>query len=211
MTDFYPHEKNGKQGHLLEVAERLFAQHGFEAVSIRKLAAEARMNIAMVSYYFQSKDNLLEHLIKEKFARTRDRLAELKQASLSPWEKLLATVDIYAEKFFDDRNFHRIIVREMSLSQRPDRVKKITEHWAYSLGIVRGFIHDGQRDGTFRSIDVELTLASVFGSFSALISQGSLMCVMLQEACEADIYSEKNRVRFTAHLKDLLRSHLMKD
>ena len=209
MPDFSQTEKNGKREQLLEVAERLIAQHGFEAVSVRKIAKEAKMNIAMVNYYFESKDNMFDELIKEKFTHTRDMLTELVNSSLSPWEKLLSTVDIYTEKFFKDRDFHRIVMREMSLSQRPDHVKRIIDHLAHSLGIVRQFILDGQRDGMFRSVDVELTLATVFGSFSALISQGSLMCVMMQEDCEDNIYSEKSRTRFSGHLKELLRAHLM--
>lgn len=210
MSDISPTDKNGKRRHLLEIAERLFAQHGFEAVSIRQLAAEANVNLAMVNYHFGSKDGLFEALIAEKFPHTRERLNEIAQAALNPWEKLLLTVDMYAEKFFDGYNFHRIIMREMSLSQRPEHAKRITEHLAQSLGIVRGFILEGQQLGMFRPIDVELTLAMVFGSFSSLISQGSLMCILLQEDCKDSIYSEKSRIRFKDHLKEVLRVHLLK-
>lgn len=202
-------EKVDKRRHLLEVAEQLFAQQGYEAVSIRHLAAEAGINIAMVSYYFGSKEKLFEALIADKFPRTRERLEELAQSPLSPWEKLLQTVELYAEKFFDGRNFHRLVMREMSLCQRPEHVKIITDYLAHNLDIVRGFIVEGQQKGMFRPVDVELTLATVFGAFSALVSHGSLMCIMLHEDCEENVYSEKTRARFKNHLNALLRAHLM--
>ncbi|HRI59241.1 MAG TPA: helix-turn-helix domain-containing protein, partial [Saprospiraceae bacterium] len=89
MSDLTPFEKNGKKKHLLKVAERLFAHHGFEAVSLRQLVEEANVNIAMVKYYFGSKDGLFEALIDEKFPRTREQINELANSSLDPWGKLL--------------------------------------------------------------------------------------------------------------------------
>jgi AcrR family transcriptional regulator len=44
---------------LLDVAERLFAEHGFDAVSLRAITAEAGANIAAVNYYFGSKEALI--------------------------------------------------------------------------------------------------------------------------------------------------------
>lgn len=211
MTDLHPFDKNGKRNHMLQVAERLFARHGFEAVSIRQLVDEARVNIAMVKYYFGSKDGLFEALIDEKFPRTRERITELANSPLDPWEKLMAIVDIYIERFFDDPDFHRIIMREMSMSQRPKHVSLITEHFANILATIQGFIVEGQQQGIFRPVDVALTLATVFGSFSTLIGQGKLMCVILQEDCQEGIYSAQSRTRFKNHLTDLLRVHLLVD
>jgi AcrR family transcriptional regulator len=211
MSDFSPPpQKNGKRKHLLEVAERLFAQQGFEAVSVRQLVDEAKTNIAMVKYYFGSKDGLFQALIAEKFPRTRERLAEIAELPITPWEKILKAVDMYVEKLFQGRNFHLIIMRELSLCQRPEHVKLITEHLAYSLGVVRGFIEEGQEQGMFRKVDAELTVATLFGAFSSLISHCSLMRVMLKEDCEENIYSENNLTRFKEHLVGLLQAHLIK-
>lgn len=202
-------EKIDKSRHLLEVAERLFAQHGYEAVSIRQLAAEAGMNVAMVSYYFGSKEKLFEALIADKFPRTGERLEELARSSLSPWEKLSQTVDLYVEKCFSGRNFHRIVMREISLSQRPAHVKIITTYLSHHLQLIRGFVLEGQEKKMFRPVDVEFTLATLFGAFSALVSHGSLLCAMLHEDCADNIYSEEIQTRFKHHLKALLQAHLV--
>ena len=45
-----------KRDYILDVAERLFAEQGFEAISIREISKAADINIAMVSYYFGSKE-----------------------------------------------------------------------------------------------------------------------------------------------------------
>ena len=211
MPDDSTPEKNGTRELLLEVAERLFAQKGFDSVTVRQLAKAAGVNGAMVSYHFDSKNGLLVALLEEKFPRNRERMIEIANSLLDPWEKLLATVDVYADRIFDGYNFHRIIMREMSLSQRPEVVEIIIGHLSTILGMIRGFILEGQEKGIFRPVDVELTLATVFGSFSTLIGQGKLLCIMLKEDCEDNIYSEKSRDRFISHLKELLRVHLMKE
>ena len=40
---------------ILDVAEELFMQHGFEATSMRLLTSTARVNLAAVNYHFGSK------------------------------------------------------------------------------------------------------------------------------------------------------------
>ena len=48
---------------ILDASERLFAQHGFDAVSLRKITSEAEANLAAVNYHFGSKDELIVAVI----------------------------------------------------------------------------------------------------------------------------------------------------
>lgn len=50
---------SGTKSRLLAVAERLFAEHGFDGVSVRQLTAAAGVNLAAVNYHFGSKEGLL--------------------------------------------------------------------------------------------------------------------------------------------------------
>jgi AcrR family transcriptional regulator len=45
---------------ILETAERLFSERGFDRTSLRNITAAARVNLAAVHYYFGSKEGLLE-------------------------------------------------------------------------------------------------------------------------------------------------------
>lgn len=47
-------------GRLLDAAEKLFAERGFEATPVRDITAEARCNVAAVNYHFGSKENLYQ-------------------------------------------------------------------------------------------------------------------------------------------------------
>src|SRR3954452_23588526 len=53
---------------LLDAAERLFAEHGYQATTMRGLTAEADANIASVNYHFGCKQSLLEAVVRGALA-----------------------------------------------------------------------------------------------------------------------------------------------
>ncbi|WP_328391947.1 TetR/AcrR family transcriptional regulator [Nocardia sp. NBC_00416] len=62
---------------LILAAERLFAERGIDAVSLRSVMAEAGANVASVHYHFGSKDALVEALISRRSEQLHTRRAEL--------------------------------------------------------------------------------------------------------------------------------------
>jgi AcrR family transcriptional regulator len=62
---------------LIFSAERLFAEHGFDGVSVRDIAKDAKVNSALVGYYFRGKEGLLAEVYTrhcEPLKRERARL-----------------------------------------------------------------------------------------------------------------------------------------
>jgi AcrR family transcriptional regulator len=63
-------------------AERLFALHGFQNVSVRDITAEAGVNLASVNYHFGSKDALLFEIFRRRTAElNRERARMLHEAT----------------------------------------------------------------------------------------------------------------------------------
>ena len=63
---------------ILDAAERLFADRGFDATSLRTITADAKVNLAAVNYHFGSKAGLLEEVFKRRVEPlNEDRLAQL--------------------------------------------------------------------------------------------------------------------------------------
>lgn len=81
---------------LLDAAERLFAQHGIEGVSLREIATEAgQRNNSAVHYHFGDKQGLVDTLLEDRLSkvdrlrqRNIDKAGDL--AALSPEELLHA-------------------------------------------------------------------------------------------------------------------------
>lgn len=81
---------------LLETAERLFAERGYGATSLRAIMAEAGTNVAAVNYHFGSKDALLAELIRSRSDAIRadreERLTALESADHPDVDELAATL-----------------------------------------------------------------------------------------------------------------------
>jgi AcrR family transcriptional regulator len=71
---------------ILDAAEELFMQHGFEGTSMRQLTSRAGVNLAAVNYHFGSKDALIEAV----FRRRLDPMNAARLAALERLEDLSA-------------------------------------------------------------------------------------------------------------------------
>jgi AcrR family transcriptional regulator len=65
---------------ILDAAEQVFADHGFEGASLRRIVQEARVNLATVYYYFHSKEGLMAAVLERRFGPLRqEHLEQLEQ------------------------------------------------------------------------------------------------------------------------------------
>ena len=62
---------------ILDVAERLFADRGFSATSLRDLTSEAGTNVASVNYHFGSKEALLAAVLERRLRPINERRLEI--------------------------------------------------------------------------------------------------------------------------------------
>jgi len=58
--------KIGTRDKLLDVAEQLFAKDGFDNVSIKDITDLANTRLASINYYFDTKENLFDEVIKRR-------------------------------------------------------------------------------------------------------------------------------------------------
>ncbi len=112
----------GVRDRLLDAAEELFCEHGFEGASIRDIAASAECNIASVNYYFGGKEKLYEevwrrHLIPMRDTRIVSINKVMSQSEGQPRleELLKAFADAFIGPMVDDnkaRQFGILMARE---------------------------------------------------------------------------------------------------
>ena len=79
-----------KQISILKIAERLISEKGFENATVREISKRADVNLAMINYYFGSKEKLLESLFIWKSSQFRlETDLVFKDSKLSNLDKLL--------------------------------------------------------------------------------------------------------------------------
>jgi AcrR family transcriptional regulator len=90
-------EEDGTRDRILKTAERLFAERGFNGVSVRELAGAANVNIASIGYHFRSKEGLLAEVYRRHCEpMIEERLRGLAAAKrLSGGARLAAIIEAF--------------------------------------------------------------------------------------------------------------------
>ena len=201
-----------KKSHILNMAMELFAEKGFEGSSIRDLAARAGVNVAMVNYYFGSKEKLFESLVEQKASYTRGVLDEIvKNSALSYIEKIDAIIDTYVCRLFSNRTFHRVIHQEMMLSQRESLQQSIVDIIFPNSLKIKAIIEEGISKGEFRKADPPLVIATIIGTINQVLLSRMLCNKLINKDVNYIPYDDEQfRDRVTGHIKQLMRDHLLK-
>jgi len=107
---------------ILAIAQKLFAEKGFEATSVRDITTEADCNVAAVNYHFGNKENLYLETFRSMLAVLRDQrlavLSEIMTRDRTP--TLEEFLESFAEGFIEPlvdksrgRMFMTLVSREM--------------------------------------------------------------------------------------------------
>ncbi len=201
-----------KRRHILVTALQLFAEKGFEGTTVRDIAEKASVNVAMVNYYFGSKDKLFEQILDTKFTTTHGLLDGIyKDKSLSYIEKIYKVIDAYIEWFFTQRKFHRLIHQELLLHQREDMQVSIVNYLFNNTEVLKNIIRGGIKKGEFKKVDIEMTIASLVGTLNQVLLSKRFCNKLLNKECDYVPYDDtKFRKRLADHLKQLMKQQLQK-
>jgi AcrR family transcriptional regulator len=199
-----------KREHILITAERLFGEKGFDGTSVRDIAQSAGVNLAMISYYFGSKEKLLEAMFKFRSDYVFGILEEInKEQSLTPWDKIDRLADFYVDRILSNLPFHNIMYQE-STSRSEEIKEAIISLKMRNMEQINKIIQDGQEKKLFRQVDIPMTVGTIIGTISTYTQSRTYSCNILaiREDADDEVFREKLSIRLKAHLKHLLRAHL---
>lgn len=201
-----------KRETIIESAIELFSSKGFEGTSVREIAADAEVNVAMINYYFGSKDKLFESVVEYRASILRGIFSELvSNKKLSPIEKIDFMIDQLIERKFSDAKFSHLLHRELSLELRPQLRNAISEILLKNIDPVKTIIKDGIKVGVFKPVDIELTLTTVMGTIHYLLTSDTICQKILGKKEGFSPFKNKQlKQRLSEHTKKLMRSHLLK-
>ncbi len=200
-----------KQKAILDAAEELFALNGFNGTSVRDIANKADVNVAMISYYFGSKDKLLEALFERSTFKIRLKVEYLlNDKSTSPLEKVNILIDDYIDKFLQKQQFHAIMYREQMLEKDSVITALIFDLKMKNMESIKQLIHEGQKTGAFKkNIDISLMMTTMVGTVSHMMTSKLFYKKInhLEHLSEAD-FMKHIRKKLSFHLKYLFKQIL---
>ena len=205
----FMHDFNDKQIQILQVAEKLFAEKGFDGTSIREISKHAKINIAMVSYYFGSKEKLLERLI---FFRTQDlkmKLENLFKEELEPIQKIEKFIELYIEKLVQNKDMYQILHFEISSNKRAMDLKVFTDIKKGNLQSLTKIIEEGQAKNSFKKeINIPLLTPTILGTYFHFHMNKPFFEEILNLDTE-EKYNHYIKNELTKHIQQTIKSLLL--
>lgn len=196
-------EYNEKQVQIMEASELLFAEQGFNGTSVRDISDKANVNLAMVSYYFGSKEKLLEAIFTYRGELAKMKLEGIiSKPGLSSMDKVNLLIDHYIDKVMSHQCFHRILAREQVLNTAGPIADLIMNMKRKNQELIAKLVHEGQKSGEFKKgVDVPLMIATLIGTANNLITTKHYY----KELSNLQSMGEEE---FTKHLRKKLGQHL---
>jgi AcrR family transcriptional regulator len=200
---------NDKQIQILEVAETLFAEKGFDGTSIRDISKTAKINIAMVSYYFGSKERLLESLILFKTSGLKEQLVNLIDENLEPVEKINKLIELYINRINCNKGIYRILHFELSSKKRVLDILSFSEIKKANLKSLELIIQEGQAKGVFRKdVIIPLITPTILGTYFHFNMNKPFFEEILDLKTE-EAYNNYVKTDLTKHIQQTIKALLV--
>lgn len=204
-------EKVDKKDHILDVAEKNFSELGYEGASTRLISGEANVNMAMLNYYFGSKEGLFIAVFERKINSFKSLLLNITEnESLSSWDKLERCIDKYIDRVVANSCFHKLVNREVSLNKHGEVADRITDILMTNILEFKKVMQEGIDNGSFFiDADIELCIATIFGTKNYIISTPQVASRMLgHSVLDTNFMETELNPRMKIYMKRLLKSYL---
>lgn len=202
---------SAKQVQLLNTAERLFSEKGFDGTSVRDIAEEAGINTAMISYYFGSKEKLMEAIFEQRSLNIREKVdALLNDESLDPLHKMYRLLEEYVEKIMLSKKFHRILLCEQVINKNPAILGMLAKIKTRNLASINDVIRLGQKKGIFKKqVDVPMMMNSLIGTIShMLVNLDFYKSYHKMEALTDEEFEKIIKKKLSTHIKIIFKAIL---
>lgn len=204
----------GKELSIIKAAETLFAQHGYEGTSVRDIAREAGVNVAMISYYFKSKEGLLEAVMLARIAVGRMEIEHLlNDKTLDALTKVERVIDGLVVRMMTNKNFHRISMRAQLNDEHDGLNSMLAVQKKRNLELITKLIAEGQKQKVFsKNIDIPLLVMTIIGTIYQAATGASYYTLALNAQClDEKSFQEKLQKKLKTHLNKVVKATLTYD
>jgi TetR/AcrR family transcriptional regulator len=141
---------------ILQAAIDEFAEHGIAGARTDAIARAARVNKALLYYYFKDKEALYQAVLDHVFSGLRDTVVPILNTDLPPRQKMLRYLGAYFDYIAANPRFPRVVQGEWirTGSQQVGRMKRVAQNYFHPIYQKLGdVLREGIAKGEFRPID----------------------------------------------------------
>ncbi len=198
---------------ILEKAEGLFAKKGCDATTIRDIAKEGSVSPAMISYYFSSKEKLIESLFELRMEGSKLNVEYiLKNAEISPSLKIDIIIAAYIDRVYNSPKFYKIMLAEQMKNNNNTILTSIKELKLNYAQLLDNVIKEGAAKKVFKvvkKVDVILLLNAMTGFVLQTIINRTLYIEYYKlNALPQEEVNENLKVKVKAMVKNIFHNYL---
>jgi len=116
---------------IIRAADKIFTQKGYAATRTREIAEEAGTNLALLNYYFGSKQNLFRNVVKEKLKMLLNAIDPIASDETIPVvEKVRRMSEKYTQLMLENEELPLFILNEWSANKNlfADLIRETRQH-----------------------------------------------------------------------------------
>lgn len=180
-----------KQIKILEAAEEFIAEKGFEETTVRNICQKANINVAMISYYFGSKEKMLTYLYQYRVQRAKETFAEFAHTIKdgTPQMQVKEVIKFIIGQMFKYKYFHGFVKQEFRNTELMD--EELQDFYTIVVEKLNQIIKQGISTGVFLyAPNAEDLLTILIGSVLFVIRNKRFYEQYIPQATEENFLSE---------------------
>jgi len=141
---------------ILQAAAQEFAEHGIAGARTDAIAREARVNKALLYYYFKDKETLYGAVLDDAFSGLKATVFRVLDGDLPPREKMMAYAGAYFDFIASNQLYPRLMQSEMMRAREghSQHIDKVIKNYIQPIFTrVSELMRKGITDGEFRPVN----------------------------------------------------------
>jgi AcrR family transcriptional regulator len=163
--------RKNNRDRILKTARQLLPRYGYNGISIRAIAARAKLTTGAIYFHFKDKKEIYRTICFEAIDTLIKNFREGMERRKTPGQKLISTFDSYINFFYENRDHYNILM-EYKAYYHPDEDGhdlEIARKMCEMTDLMEETIRAGIREGTFRELD-----AGMLAILLAAVTEGML-------------------------------------
>lgn len=158
-------ENISRKDQITEAAAKLFREKGFEAASMRDIAASLGIEAASLYSHIKSKDEILETICFNMAGKLLKAIDEVNDIYFNAEEKLGMAVKNHVKIVTDDLDASSVFIREWRRLTKPKLREFITLRNKYEEGFTQVLIN-GENENVFEAPDKKFAVLTILSALN---------------------------------------------
>lgn len=148
---------------IIAAAAQLFAEHGFEATSVRLIAKEVGILSGSLYHHFETKEEILHEILGKAMGPLTEKSIRVSQADVDAEQKLVALVLLRFIELTAEFKSFRIIYNNRNYFRGREEFSYVETSKTTGFETMESVLVEGVKSGYFKdNLDIHLTIGTIF-------------------------------------------------